>query len=82
MAKLEAERAERASWTDAKLDREDEKFSKKHLSSRWGKEPLLPFHMVQWDPMHGLHNEFNALISEVSSKLVCAMARDRVYAPP
>ncbi|KAL1525355.1 hypothetical protein AB1Y20_020217 [Prymnesium parvum] len=64
MAKLEAERAERASWTDAKLDREDEKFSKKHLSSRWGKEPLLPFHMVQWDPMHGLHNEFNALISE------------------
>lgn len=73
MAKLEAERAERSSWSDARIEREDVKFSRKHLSSRWGKEPLLPFHIVQWDPMHGLHNEFNALISEVSSKLVGGM---------
>lgn len=66
MAKLEQERTQRASWPENKLEKEDEKFSRMHLSSKWGKEPLIPFHMVQWDPMHGLHNEFNALVNEVS----------------
>lgn len=65
MAKLEAERAKRSAWDERKLATEDEKFAKKHLASQFGKEPLIPFHLVQWDPMHGLHNEFNALLSEV-----------------
>mmetsp|Transcript_26855 Transcript_26855/g.40443 ORF Transcript_26855/g.40443 Transcript_26855/m.40443 type:complete len:99 (+) Transcript_26855:111-407(+) len=55
MAKLEAERAKRSAWDERKLATEDEKFAKKHLASQFGKEPLIPFHLVQWDPMHGSH---------------------------
>mmetsp|Transcript_5979 Transcript_5979/g.12346 ORF Transcript_5979/g.12346 Transcript_5979/m.12346 type:complete len:80 (-) Transcript_5979:177-416(-) len=54
MAKLEAERAKRSAWDERKLATEDEKFAKKHLASQFGKEPLIPFHLVQWDPMHGV----------------------------
>ncbi|KAL1508286.1 hypothetical protein AB1Y20_004400 [Prymnesium parvum] len=64
MTKLEADRANRAHLDASKLQNEDAKFAKQHLASQWGREPLIPFHMVQWDPMHGLHNEFNALINE------------------
>jgi hypothetical protein len=65
MAKLERERTERAGWDDAKTKREDEKYAHQHHGSVWGREPLIPFHYVQWDPMHGLHNEFNVLLDEV-----------------
>mmetsp|Transcript_18562 Transcript_18562/g.44466 ORF Transcript_18562/g.44466 Transcript_18562/m.44466 type:complete len:110 (+) Transcript_18562:79-408(+) len=51
--KLEQERLQRAAWGDQKSRHEDEKFAKQHLASQWGKEPLIPFHIVQWDPMHG-----------------------------
>ena len=42
-----------------------ETYSRKHLASQFGMEPLLPFHLVQWDPMHGAHNELNVLLDEV-----------------
>ena len=44
---------------------DQERYAKLHHSSQFGMEPLIPFHYVQWDPMHGLHNELNVLMDEV-----------------
>lgn len=31
--------------------------------------PLVPFHHVVFDPMHGLHNELNVIFDEVRSSM-------------
>ena len=35
-----------------------------HLGQCYGRPPLVPFHHVLWYPMHGCHNEVNALLDE------------------
>jgi hypothetical protein len=62
LKKLEAEAAARLQNASAA---DDERFSKLHLSCQYGQEALIPFHYVQWDPMHGAHNELNVLLDEV-----------------
>ena len=61
VAKLEREAVSRSSASAS----DQERYARLHLSSQFDMEPLIPFHYVQWDPMHGLHNELNVLLDEV-----------------
>jgi hypothetical protein len=65
-AKLDGERETRLGWSDSKRATEDEKYAKQHHGQCWSCEPLLPFDIVQFDPMHGVHNELNVILDEVS----------------
>ena len=44
------------------------KHARKHLSQQLRRDPLLPFHYVVHDPMHGVHNEVNVLLDEAVHK--------------
>jgi hypothetical protein len=71
-AKLDTERETRLGWPESKRATEDEKYAKQHHGQCWSCEPLLPFDIVQFDPMHGVHNELNVLLDEVKLGLAIA----------
>ena len=64
MAKLEAIDAKLAGMKPSKADNELKKHAKKCAGQQLRRPPLLPFHHVVFDPMHGIHNEINVLLDE------------------
>ena len=63
-AKLEAIDADLAALGPTALTNRLRSHAKNHLAQQLRREPLLPFHHVVFDPMHGMHNEANALLDE------------------
>ena len=49
---------------EGKMMRELKKHAKLHNAQQLRRPPLLPFHYVVFDPMHGIHNEINVLLDE------------------
>ena len=52
-----------------------EKYSKLHDAQVYDRPPLVPFHFILFDPMHAVHNEFNALIDEVRAGVARGQTR-------
>ena len=70
-AQLEAERARYARMDPATRAREEKKHADKHEAQNLCRAPLVPFHHVVFDPMHGIHCEVNALLDEAVHKPLC-----------
>ena len=50
--------------------------AKTHLAQMLRRWPLLPFHYVTHDPMHGVHNEANAVLDEAVHKHLMVESTD------
>ena len=50
--------------------------AKLHLAQMLRRRPLLPFHYVTHDPMHGVHNEANAVLDEAVHKHLMVESTD------
>ena len=50
--------------------------AKSHLAQQLRRCPLLPFHFVTHDPMHGVHNEANAVLDEAVHKHLMVESTD------
>ena len=50
--------------------------AKGHLAQMLRRWPLLPFHYVTHDPMHGVHNEANAVLDEAVHKHLMVESTD------
>lgn len=64
MAKLHKIDEWLSSLTDQKMNNELKKHAKKCCAQQLRRPPILPFHHVVFDPMHGIHNEINVLLDE------------------
>jgi len=67
-AKLEAIDAKLAAMDDGNRTKAIKKHAGTHLAQMLRRAPLLPFHYVVFDPMHGVHNEANVLLDEAVHK--------------
>lgn len=76
--KLEQIDAKLAGLDEHNRAKELKKHAKKHLSQQLRREPLLPFHYVVHDPMHGVHNEINVLLDEAVHKHLMVDSTDEV----
>jgi hypothetical protein len=63
-AKLEQIDVELSRLEDGPRDNRLKKHAKQHAAQMLRRGPLLAFHRVVHDPMHGVHNEVNVLLDE------------------
>ena len=77
-AKLEIIDAKLALLDDKNRAKELKKHADRHLAQQLRREPLLPFHFVVFDPMHGVHNEINVLLDEAVHKHLMVESTDPV----
>ena len=78
-AKLEKLDATLAAMEDGPRTSKLKRHAKKHLAQQLRREPLIPFHYVVFDPMHGVHNEINVLLDEAVHKhlVACEESKDK-----
>ena len=50
--------------------------ARKHKAQQFRRAPLLPFHHVVFDPMHGVHNEANVLLDEATHQHLMVQSSD------
>lgn len=77
LAKLDAERTRVAALSDKERAKFNEKYTAAHHGSVFDHEPLLPFHHVVFDPMHGIHNEANVLLDEAIHQQLIVESPDK-----
>ena len=65
---MEKERARFARMAPGTHARKSKEHADKHEAQVYGWAPLVPFHHVVFDPMHGIHSEVNALMEEAVHK--------------
>ena len=74
--KLEALDTELAKLSEKAQENRLKNHAKEHDGQQLRRGPLLPFHHVVFDPMHGMHNEANAILDEIVHRHLCVDSSD------